>query len=259
MKTGETFPLLDHVTSLVPDSDSDSDDGLLAVGGTLAHSEGLYRIALDETTGKPAVILVRTAGLPTALTALKESLPPTGTFDFDRAGGTLKAGWTLSRFNARVSLTLTFNGAYTQTMKAEPANGIGPSIERKGSFTLTRAPRPHDFDGNGSPDVLARLWDGTLTSYDVRQVWNLDAYENPYELPIGGGWKAYDRILAVGNLGGTRDSDLVARDKDGVLWLYQGEGSYTAPSPRAPGSAAAGASTTSSPPDPTTPTTDATT
>ncbi|MFB7591888.1 FG-GAP-like repeat-containing protein [Streptomyces sp. NPDC056169] len=261
VKTGETFPLLDHATSLVPDANGD----LLAVGGTLAHGEGLYRIALDEATGKPAVTLVRSAGLPTALTVVKETLPPTGTFDFDRAGGKLKAGWTLSRFNARVSLTLTHtdsgrtvkigsgepregvtafplvwdgrykdglpahNGAYSWTMKAEPANGIGSSLVRTGAFTLSRAPRLHDFDGNGSPDVLARPWTGYLTAYDVRQTWGLSAYQEPYELPVGGGWNAYDRILAAGNLGGTRDSDLVAREKAGVLWLYQGKGNYKAP------------------------------
>ncbi|MDV5143966.1 hypothetical protein R1T08_06715 [Streptomyces sp. SBC-4] len=49
VRTGETFPLLDTATSHVPDANGD----LLAVGGTLAHGEGLYRIALDETTASP--------------------------------------------------------------------------------------------------------------------------------------------------------------------------------------------------------------
>jgi hypothetical protein len=260
-KTGESFPILDHATSIVPDADG----GLLALGGTVAHGEGLYRITLDEATGKPVATLLRTSAQPTALTVVKETLPPTGTFDFDRAGGKLTTGWTLSRFNAKVSLTLkhtasgrtvkidngtpregittfplvwdgryedglaAYNGAYTWTMEAVPANGIGPSIERKGTFTLTRAPRPHDFDDNGSPDVLARDAYGYVTSYDVRQVWSLDAYEEPYEIQIGGGWNVYDRILAAGNVGGTRNGDLVARDKTGVLWLYEGKGNYKAP------------------------------
>ncbi|MYS09667.1 hypothetical protein GTW71_25270, partial [Streptomyces sp. SID6041] len=257
VETGETFPLLDHVTSVVPDAEGN----LLAVGGTVAHGEGLYRIAPDGATGKPAATLLRTAARPTALTVVKEALPPTGTFDFDRAGGKLTAGWTLSRFNAKVSLELkhtvsgrtvritngtpregvtdfplvwdgryddglaAYNGAYTWTMTATPANGIGPAIERKGAFTLTRAPRPHDFDDNGSPDVLARDSFGHVASYDVRQVWSLDPYQEPYEIRVGGGWNVYDRTLAAGNIGGTRNGDLIARDKAGVLWLYEGKAS----------------------------------
>ncbi|MFD4372631.1 FG-GAP repeat domain-containing protein [Streptomyces sp. NPDC058486] len=256
-KTGESFALLDHTTSLVPEADGT----LLAIGGTVARGEGLYRIALNPATGKPAATLVRTANRPTALTVVEETLPPTGTFDFDRAGGRLKAGWTLSRSNAKVSLTLrhtasgrtetmasepregvtdfpltwdgvyeeglpAYNGVYTWTMKAVPANGIGPSIERKGSFTLTRAPQPHDFDDNGSPDVLERS-SGHLTAHDLRQV-RSDTHR-VYEISVGRGWNAYDRILASGNLGGTRNGDLVARDKSGVLWFYAGTGSHKAP------------------------------
>ncbi|MFB7827536.1 FG-GAP-like repeat-containing protein [Streptomyces hydrogenans] len=273
-KTGESFPLLDHVSSLVPDGDG----GLLVLGGTLDRGEGLYRIAPDAATGKPAATLVRTSGQPTALTVVKETLPPTGTFDLDRAGGRMPAGWTLSRFNAKVSLTLkhtasgrtvqitdttpaegvtnfpltwnglyddglpAYNGAYTWTMRAEPANGIGPAVERTGGFTLTRAPRPHDFDGNGSPDVLHLSDSGHLSSYDLRQVWSLHPAEGQpipsydmYTLPIGGGWQAYDRIVPTGDTGGTRDADLVARDRSGVLWLYQGKGTPKAPfAPRTP-------------------------
>ncbi|QES22355.1 hypothetical protein DEJ46_27340 [Streptomyces venezuelae] len=253
-------PLLDHAASVA----NSPDGSLLVLGGTLAHGEGLYRIAQDPATGKPIATLLRAFDRPTALAVVKENLPPTGTFDFDRAGGKLNAGWTLSRFNARTTLTLThtasgrtvkiaqeprdsvtahsltwdglykdglpaFNGAYTWTMTATPANGVGLPVERKGSFTLSRAPRPHDFDDNGSPDVLARHWDGTLSSYDIRQIWSLDAYESPYELPIGGGWNTYDRILAAGDLGGTRAGDTVARDKSGVLWLYQGKSGHKTP------------------------------
>ncbi|MFF9147214.1 FG-GAP-like repeat-containing protein [Streptomyces sp. NPDC014861] len=253
-------PLLDHAGSVA----NSPDGSLLVLGGTLAHGEGLYRIAQNPATGKPTATLLRSFDRPTALAVVKENLPPTGTFDFDRAGGKLKATWALSRSNARTTLTLThtasgrtvkitqeprdgitvhaltwdglykdglpaFNGAYTWTMTATPANGIGPSIERKGSFTLTRAPRPHDFDDNGSPDVLARRRDGTLSSYDIRQIWSLGPYESPYELPIGGGWNAYDRILAAGDLGGTRNGDTVARDKSGVLWLYQGRSEHKTP------------------------------
>ncbi|MFF8804493.1 FG-GAP-like repeat-containing protein [Streptomyces omiyaensis] len=265
--TGETFPLLAHAGSVVPDGNG----GLLALGGTLAHGEGLYRIAPDAATGRPAATLVRTSGLPTALTAVTETLPPAGTLDFDAAGGELAAGWKLSRFNATASLTLehtasgrtatvaapapragvtdvdltwnglyedgmpAYNGAYTWTMRAEPANGIGPAIERRGTFTLTRAPRPHDVDGNGSPDLLTRSANGYLTSSDLRQLRSLTSegqpvppYE-PYHLSIGGGWQVYDRVTATGDIAGSGHGDLVARDGTGMLWFYAGKGTHTAP------------------------------
>ncbi|MER7909803.1 FG-GAP-like repeat-containing protein [Streptomyces sp. NPDC096068] len=261
VKTGATFPLLDHATSLVPDGDG----GLLAVGGTLAQGEGLYRIAPDAATGRPAATLVRSSGQPTALTVVAQTLPPAGTVDFDRAGGRLPAGWTLSRSNAKASLTLkhtasgrtvkvtaktpgegvtTFpldwnglyddglpahNGAYTWTMRAEPANGIGPAVERQGAFTLTRAPRPHDFDANGSPDVLSRSGSGHLGVYDLRQLRSLKPFQQPYEAEVGGGWNIYDRITPTGDIAGTRDADLVARDRSGVLWFYAGKGTHKAP------------------------------
>lgn len=38
---------------------------------------------------------------------------------------------------------------------------------------------------------------------------------------IGGGWDIYDTIVSVGNVAGSADPDLVARDTSGDLWLYQ--------------------------------------
>ncbi|MEU6984629.1 VCBS repeat-containing protein [Streptomyces sp. NPDC046324] len=260
LTTGETFPVLDHASSTAYDQDGN----LLVLGGTIAQGEGLYRIAPDRTTGRPAATLVRGSGRPTALTVLSESLPPTGAFDFDRAGGQLTASMRLSRSNATLKLKLThtatgrtaepytywpggelthpattwegwfdigypaYNGAYTWKLTAAPANGIGPSIERSGSFNLTRAPRPHDFDGNGAPDVLVREF-GYLSLYDAGQITRLGSHEGADETRIGHGWNTYDRMTATGNLGGTRNGDLVARDKTGVLWFYDGKGDPKAP------------------------------
>ncbi|WP_329394878.1 VCBS repeat-containing protein [Streptomyces melanogenes] len=39
---------------------------------------------------------------------------------------------------------------------------------------------------------------------------------------IGGGWQIYNKVLSPGNLAGARESDLLAVDKAGVLWLYLG-------------------------------------
>ncbi|MEV6200211.1 VCBS repeat-containing protein [Streptomyces sp. NPDC051771] len=103
-----------------------------------------------------------------------------------------------------------YNGAYTWESTAVSGGGFGEPVKRSGSFTVKRAPRQHDFDDNGSSDLLARDASGVLRTHDAGAV--------------GGGWQIYDRIEATGNLAGTAHADLVARDKTGVLWLYQGNG-----------------------------------
>ncbi|WP_328943943.1 VCBS repeat-containing protein [Streptomyces sp. NBC_00250] len=264
LTTGETVPLLAHASRLV-----ESPDGsLITSGGTLDQGEGVYRIAPGENGAHPTVSLLATTGVATELTVAKETLPPTGTFDLDRAGGKLTAGWTLNRKNARVTLKLVhvatgrsvtvvppytvpattdfplvwdglfaakfpaYNGAYTWTMTAAPANGIGPAVERSGSFTLTRAARLHDVDDNGSADVLNRSASGTLSSYDLGQLLRREPGAAMDANRIGSGWNAYDRMTATGNLGGTPAADLVARDRTGVLWFYEGKGKNFAPRKR---------------------------
>ncbi|MFJ4876336.1 FG-GAP repeat domain-containing protein [Streptomyces sp. NPDC088745] len=41
---------------------------------------------------------------------------------------------------------------------------------------------------------------------------------------VGGGWQIYNQIFSPGNLGGAAGYDVLARDSDGVLWLYLGYG-----------------------------------
>ncbi|MEU3690340.1 VCBS repeat-containing protein [Streptomyces narbonensis] len=251
LMTGETVQLLAHATSVVPTADG----GLIATGGTIEQGEGLYRITPGANGGRPTVSLLATTGVPTVLTALSEPLAPSGVINLDEAGEKVPAGWRLSRSNARVHLKLVhtatgasgtvtawapvtgttdfrldwdglfdkfpaYRGAYTWTMRAEPANGIGPAIERTGSFTVTRAPRPHDFDGNGSPDIFSRSSTGVLSLYDAGQLRRLTYDNTSRRTPIGGGWNAYDRIVPAA-------TGLVARDKAGVLWSYEGKGNGT--------------------------------
>ncbi|WP_052499255.1 FG-GAP repeat domain-containing protein [Streptomyces vietnamensis] len=260
LNTGETVKLLDHVQS----GTVGADGGLLALGGTVEHGEGLYRVA-PGADGTPVATLVAGTGRPTALTVEKETLPPSGVVDFDHNGGALNASWTLSRSNTTVSLVFThtasgltggeaytdphagltdfpftwdgtfsnglpaYNGDYTWTMTAKPANGIGPDVVRTGTFTLTRAPRPHDFDDNGSPDVLSRDGAGRLRSYDLRQIEGSSPTQKPDPVDLGTGWYAYDRITATGDIAGTTAGDVVTRDTTGVLWLHQGNGKGLGP------------------------------
>ncbi|MGW3372869.1 FG-GAP repeat domain-containing protein [Streptomyces hydrogenans] len=122
--------------------------------------------------------------------------------------------------------TIAYNGDYTWEFTGESLAGLGPAVKRSGTFTVVRSPKQHDFDDNGSPDILARDASGVLrsdTSVRSRRWSALTEFEVP-ETTIGGGWQIYDRIETVGNVAGSVHADVVARDKAGVLWLYQGDG-----------------------------------
>ncbi|MFI9113625.1 FG-GAP repeat domain-containing protein [Streptomyces venezuelae] len=81
-----------------------------------------------------------------------------------------------------------------------------------------------DLDGDGRADLLATDTTGALWFYKGTG----DAVK-PFaaRTKVGGGWGIFNQITAVGNIAGTAAGDLVARDKDGVLWLYQGTGPGT--------------------------------
>lgn len=44
---------------------------------------------------------------------------------------------------------------------------------------------------------------------------------------LGTGWDKYNLLVSVGDMGGSAHPDLLARDKDGALWLYQGKADGT--------------------------------
>ncbi|MFB7029558.1 MULTISPECIES: FG-GAP repeat domain-containing protein [unclassified Streptomyces] len=234
--------LLDHLTSsaVAPDGSLYVRGGSLTKGG-----EGVYRIAAAEN-GAPTATLVATTGEPTRLEITGNNVP--GTVDLDKNAGRAKFTWNLSRTGAEVTLTMRhtrtgqtqtfydypqstpsttfewqgeYNGDYTWKLTARPLNGLGPAATATGSFTVTRTPKPHDFDDNGAPDVLFRDGSGRLWRADTLYEQQFQA--DPHRL-VGGGWQTYDRIEAAGNIAGSTAADLVARDRSGVLWLYRGDG-----------------------------------
>ncbi|MFE7546962.1 FG-GAP repeat domain-containing protein [Streptomyces gardneri] len=123
-----------------------------------------------------------------------------------------------------------FNGDYTWEFRAVPQNGIGPEVKESGTFKVVRSVKPHDYSDNGSPDLFARDLNGSLWRFDS----TYDSYTRKLaptyqRSAVGPGWNAYDRIESVGNVAGTDVADVIARDKTGVLWLYQGTGNETKP------------------------------
>ncbi|WP_338494496.1 VCBS repeat-containing protein [Streptomyces sp. SJL17-4] len=120
-------------------------------------------------------------------------------------------------------------GPYTWQITAKPLNGIGPELKTSGSFTVTRKPGLHDYDADGSPDVFLRDSTGRLWMAETFPSLYWDQLDQHPGLLVGPGWNTYDRIEAAGNLAGSAVSDVVARDRAGVLWLYQGTGNAKAP------------------------------
>ncbi|MFE1269444.1 FG-GAP repeat domain-containing protein [Streptomyces sp. NPDC058758] len=250
--TKATVKVLDHAYELT----SAPDGSLYARGGLVGQGEGMYRIeaAGDGTIGAR---MVAATGEPTEVVVTGSTVPP-AVLDLDRTNG-FTFRWTLSREVANPKLTVRHvrtgkthtisgqpatdapvfswvdnnrdedvaNGDYTWEMTGEATNGIGPAVTAHGAFKVVRKAQPHDFNDNGSPDLLSRDSAGRL--------WRTDLFYRPIDeqrglheagarTSLGSGWGVYDRIEAAGNLGGTPVGDLLARDKSGVLWLYQGKG-----------------------------------
>ncbi len=83
-----------------------------------------------------------------------------------------------------------------------------------------------DLTKDGRADLVARDTSGVLWLY--KGTGNATA---PYaaRTRIGPGWNVYDVLRGPSDLNRDGLPDLIARDKDGVLWFYRGTGTATAP------------------------------
>ncbi|MFJ8695611.1 FG-GAP repeat domain-containing protein [Streptomyces roseolilacinus] len=87
------------------------------------------------------------------------------------------------------------------------------------------SPIATDNRGGG---VVAREPSGTLWYYPASGVKWTDRVFEP-RVRVGTGWSAYTSVRGTGDVTGDGHPDLVARDGDGVLWLYQGTGDPARP------------------------------
>ncbi|MDF6041978.1 N-acetylmuramoyl-L-alanine amidase [Streptomyces sp. JH14] len=83
-----------------------------------------------------------------------------------------------------------------------------------------------DLDADGKADLIARDSSGVLWFYKGT---GTPATPFATKARVGGGWSIYNSLVSTGDLTGDGKPDLVARDSAGVLWLYKGTGSATAP------------------------------
>ncbi|MDV9191109.1 VCBS repeat-containing protein, partial [Streptomyces sp. SR27] len=253
--SGEEVRLLDTVTKAVDEPDG----SLLVQGGTLADGQGLYRIRVGAD-GRPAATRIASSGKPVKLTIGPSKIP--AVLDLDKNRTRVNLDWPLSRLNAEVTVTLrhqrtgkarttvlhpssndyvaenllrfawdgtldsgerAFNGAYDWTLTATPQDGLGPAATASGSFTVARKANASDLTDNGSPDLIVRN-DGNLDRLDLTHSSDLPGF-GTVRTEIGYAWGIYDRVETTRNIAGSALPDLVARDKKGGLWLYQGNSS----------------------------------
>ncbi|MEV4334157.1 VCBS repeat-containing protein [Streptomyces sp. NPDC049597] len=83
-----------------------------------------------------------------------------------------------------------------------------------------------DLNSDAKPDLLARDTSGVLWLYK-----GTGSTTAPYatRVKVGSGWQIYNQLSLTGDLTDDGKADAVARDASGVLWLYKGTGSTTAP------------------------------
>ncbi|MFD4259298.1 trypsin-like serine protease [Streptomyces sp. NPDC058534] len=78
-----------------------------------------------------------------------------------------------------------------------------------------------DYNRDGRPDLLARDGSGVLWLYPGT---GKAAKALGTRVRVGGGWSVYNAFATAGDVTGDGRSDLLARDRSGVLWLYKGTG-----------------------------------
>ena len=147
-------------------------------------------------------------------------------------------GWSLDARPDLVGRARSSIGGTFDTLYQLPGDGLGsfsysPSLLAPGEnptgwlgygweeFDALVA--PGDWDGDGSPDLLARGLDGRITAY----------HRDGTCCPVAGirqgdpipfrGWDSFDAIVGPGDWDGDGHVDLIVRN-GGSLWLFRGNG-----------------------------------
>ncbi|WP_158718990.1 hypothetical protein [Streptomyces globisporus] len=139
---------------------------------------------------------------------------------------------------AGYSTTLTYDIRVDARSYAAHLGNVTTTLEvtdEAGNVT-DRGPVAFQFV-EGTPEAYLRT---TVLARDRSGVlWQYESSGHPDKplkarTRIGGGWNAYTAIVPVTSRTAAGRGDLLARDKDGVLWYYEGSGNTAAPfKPRA--------------------------
>jgi FG-GAP-like repeat/Tachylectin len=97
------------------------------------------------------------------------------------------------------------------------AQVIGPS----GWQVFTALLGPTDWSGDGKPDLIARDAAGKLFMYRGN---GAGGFVTGQREQIGTGWQGFTALFGGGDFSGDGRPDLIARDGDGLLFMYRGDG-----------------------------------
>ncbi|MEV7531455.1 FG-GAP repeat domain-containing protein [Streptomyces hydrogenans] len=245
--TGETVTLFDRVDTLTPAPDRTA---AVVQGSTAGNGEGMHRVALGAD-GRPVARLLARKGTASSFV---HDIDADGFPDLlgrDSAGALWRDSAGDGR--ARVSIGTGWKGydkievvgevGPSSPLHASPADvvardasgvlwlhqgngdGFRPRVKIGGGWQIyDKIAGGSDLTGDGVADLVAIDTTGALYLYR-----GTGTGSRPYGTreKIGTGWGVYNRLTSVGDIGGAAGGDLVARDKDGVLWLYLGKGDGT--------------------------------
>ncbi|WP_426402792.1 FG-GAP repeat domain-containing protein [Streptomyces sp. R-07] len=255
LTSGET-----RVLDVTASESAPSADGSAVLRGSRdADGDGLFRVGAGAD-GTPMVTKVAETGQVMPPLEIEQVHVPDAV-NLDQTGGKATLGWTLSRADAYLDVTLTHtatgkefkkrlaapasgtlfsfdwdgviagvdapNGTYGVEAEATLLDGTGEPAYQGWLMNITRTYNPHDYTNNGSTDVLARDAAGVLWRDDLRDRPDYGQVKPAQRTKIGPGWQTYKQIEAVGNVGGGAVGDLIAVDGSGVQWLYLGKGDGT--------------------------------
>ncbi|MFF8412131.1 FG-GAP repeat domain-containing protein [Streptomyces omiyaensis] len=239
-------------TLLVRGGTADRGEGLYRISPSPEGGRPL--VELVASTGQSTVVAVTGASVPKELTGEQAARGVDLAWDLSRgdsrvwltvthvsSGTTVYSGWPVANGAAGAPRRITWhwdgkdleagdwgaparNGAYEWKLTARPDDGIGPEAVATGRFSVTRPAAAHDYDDDGTADLLTRDPEGVLWRYGTRPTAPGGSLTDTGGSRVGGGWKAYDRLASVGNVAGGPAPDTLARDRSGMLWLYHGTG-----------------------------------
>ncbi|MFD0077791.1 hypothetical protein ACFVIY_35705 [Streptomyces sp. NPDC127166] len=141
-------------------------------------------------------------------------------------------GYVLSLPPTEAARTLTFDVRIDPTDPAPMGehSGILEMKDASGKVVATGAAAVNFV--LGTPEAYRRT---TVHARDKAGVlWQYESTADPARpfkprTRVGGGWDVYTAITKIGTTNAAGEGDLVARDKDGVLWYYEGSGDLARP------------------------------
>ncbi|WP_326657180.1 FG-GAP repeat domain-containing protein [Streptomyces sp. NBC_00385] len=155
---------------------------------------------------------------------------------WESAASQVGSGWNI--YNKIVSAG-NFGGAGAGDLLARDSSGVlylylgtgnGKLTTRykvgSGWNTYNQIAGNGDLTGDGKHDLVAQDKSGVLWLYK-----GTGNYKAPFgaRTKVGAGWNAYNVLISTGDLDYDGRADLLARDKDGVLWRYSGTGNAASP------------------------------